>query len=52
MALPRRSLTCGAPLATPTKVSTLGPTTGRLLAEMMTGEVPFLDPKPFRGDRF
>lgn len=31
---------------------TLGPTTGRLLADMMTGEAPFVDPKPFRGDRF
>jgi D-amino-acid dehydrogenase len=31
---------------------TLGPTTGRLLAEMMTGEAPFVDPEPFRGDRF
>jgi D-amino-acid dehydrogenase len=31
---------------------TLGPTTGRLLAEMMTGEAPFVDPKPFRADRF
>jgi D-amino-acid dehydrogenase len=31
---------------------TLGPTTGRLLAEMMTGEAPFVDPRPFRADRF
>ena len=31
---------------------TLGPTTGRLLAEMMTGEAPFVDPKPFRAERF
>jgi D-amino-acid dehydrogenase len=31
---------------------TLGPTTGRLLAEMMTGEAPFVDPQPFRADRF
>ncbi len=31
---------------------TLGPTTGRLLAEMMTGETPFLDPAPYRPDRF
>ncbi len=31
---------------------TLGPTTGRLLAEMMTGEQPFLDPAPYRADRF
>lgn len=31
---------------------TLGPTTGRLLAEMMTGEAPFLDPAPYRAERF
>ncbi|HEX5321170.1 MAG TPA: FAD-binding oxidoreductase [Stellaceae bacterium] len=31
---------------------TLGPTTGRLLAEMMTGGVPFVDPAPFRAERF
>ncbi|TCZ56639.1 NAD(P)/FAD-dependent oxidoreductase [Roseicella aquatilis] len=31
---------------------TLGPTTGRLLAEMMTGEAPFLPPEPYRPDRF
>jgi D-amino-acid dehydrogenase len=31
---------------------TLGPTTGRLLAEMMTGDAPFVDPKPFRAERF
>jgi D-amino-acid dehydrogenase len=31
---------------------TLGPTTGRLLAEMMDGETPFLDPAPYRADRF
>lgn len=31
---------------------TLGPVTGRLLAEMMTGEVPFTDPAPYRPDRF
>ncbi|KAA2237778.1 NAD(P)/FAD-dependent oxidoreductase [Salinarimonas soli] len=31
---------------------TLGPVTGRLLAEMMTGERPFTDPKPYRADRF
>ena len=28
---------------------TLGPATGRLLAEMMTGETPFADTSPFRG---
>lgn len=31
---------------------TLGPPTGRLLAEMMTGEEPFVDPGPFRAERF
>jgi D-amino-acid dehydrogenase len=31
---------------------TLGPTTGRLLAEMMTGEAPFLRPDPYRPERF
>ncbi len=31
---------------------TLGPTTGRLLAEMMSGEAPFLDPEPYRAERF
>jgi D-amino-acid dehydrogenase len=31
---------------------TLGPATGRLLAEMMTGEAPFTDPGPYRADRF
>lgn len=31
---------------------TLGPPTGRLLAELMTGEEPFVDPAPFRVDRF
>jgi D-amino-acid dehydrogenase len=31
---------------------TLGPATGRLLAEMMTGETPFADPGPFAADRF
>lgn len=31
---------------------TLGPVTGRLLAEMMTGETPFTDPRPYRVDRF
>jgi D-amino-acid dehydrogenase len=31
---------------------TLGPVTGRLLAEMITGEAPFVDPRPYRADRF
>jgi D-amino-acid dehydrogenase len=31
---------------------TLGPVSGRLLAEMMTGEEPFTDPAPYRAERF
>jgi len=31
---------------------TLGPVTGRLLAEMMTGETPLADPAPFAVERF
>jgi D-amino-acid dehydrogenase len=31
---------------------TLGPATGRLLAEMMAGETPFADPVPFAVERF
>jgi D-amino-acid dehydrogenase len=31
---------------------TLGPATGRLLAEMMTGAPTFADPTPFRLERF
>lgn len=31
---------------------TLGPPTGRLIAEMITGERPFVDPRPFAADRF
>jgi D-amino-acid dehydrogenase len=31
---------------------TLGPVTGRLLSEMMTGEKPYIDPAPYRADRF
>jgi D-amino-acid dehydrogenase len=31
---------------------TLGPISGRLLAEMMTGEPRFVDPAPFRAERF
>jgi D-amino-acid dehydrogenase len=31
---------------------TLGPVTGRLLAEMMTGDTPFVDPAPFSVGRF
>jgi D-amino-acid dehydrogenase len=30
---------------------TLGAVTGRLIAEMVTGEQPFIDPAPFRADR-
>jgi len=31
---------------------TLGPATGRLLAEMMTGVTPFCDPTPYGAERF
>jgi D-amino-acid dehydrogenase len=31
---------------------TLGPPTGRLIAEMMTGATPFCDPKPYAAERF
>ena len=31
---------------------TLGPATGRLLAEMMTGATPFCDPAPYGAERF
>jgi D-amino-acid dehydrogenase len=31
---------------------TLGPATGRLLSEMMTGTTPFCDPQPYAADRF
>ncbi len=31
---------------------TLGPASGRLLAEMMTGEKPFADTRPFAAERF
>jgi D-amino-acid dehydrogenase len=31
---------------------TLGPVSGRLLAEMMTGATPFCDPKPYAAERF
>lgn len=31
---------------------TLGPATGRLIAEMMAGTTPFCDPKPYGAERF
>ncbi len=31
---------------------TLGPATGRLIAEMMGGEPPYIDPAPYRAERF
>ena len=31
---------------------TLGPATGRLIAEMMSGAVPFTDPAPYAAERF
>jgi D-amino-acid dehydrogenase len=31
---------------------TLGPATGRLIAELLTGVTPFCDPAPYRAERF
>jgi D-amino-acid dehydrogenase len=31
---------------------TLGPVTGRLIGEMVAGEKPFIDPAPYRAERF
>jgi D-amino-acid dehydrogenase len=31
---------------------TLGPVTARIVAEMMSGEVPVVDPRAYRPDRF
>ena len=31
---------------------TLGPATARLISEMMAGETPFVDPAPYRAERF
>ena len=31
---------------------TLGPATGRLMAEMITGATPFCDPAPYAAERF
>jgi D-amino-acid dehydrogenase len=31
---------------------TLGPVSGRLLAEMIAGETPFCDPAPYAAERF
>jgi D-amino-acid dehydrogenase len=31
---------------------TLGPVTGRLIADMVTGVTPFTDPKAFAAERF
>jgi D-amino-acid dehydrogenase len=31
---------------------TLGPATGRLIAEMMTDAMPFCDPAPYGAERF
>ena len=31
---------------------TLGPVTGRLIGEMVAGETPFIDPAPYRPERF
>jgi len=31
---------------------TLGPPTGRLIADMIAGATPFVDPKPYAAERF
>jgi D-amino-acid dehydrogenase len=31
---------------------TLGPATGRMIGQMMAGETPFVDPDPYRAERF
>jgi D-amino-acid dehydrogenase len=31
---------------------TLGPVSGRLIADLMTGATPFCDPKPYAAERF
>ena len=31
---------------------TNGPATGRMISEMMSGETPFIDPTPYRPERF
>jgi D-amino-acid dehydrogenase len=31
---------------------TLGPVAGRLLAELVSGEAPFIDPAPYAAQRF
>ena len=31
---------------------TLGAVTGRLIGEMIAGEAPFIDPQPYRAERF
>ncbi len=31
---------------------TLGPSSGRLVADLVTGQAPFVDPQPYRPDRF
>ena len=45
----RANPTCGSPVGHAHWGLTLGPATGRLLAEMMTGATPFCDPTPLRG---
>jgi D-amino-acid dehydrogenase len=42
----------GAPSRYAHQGLTLGPTTGQLLAEMMTGETPFLNREPYASGRF
>ena len=49
-AAPRR--TCGSRSATRTTASRSRPVTGRLIAELITGATPFVDPTPYRAERF
>ena len=51
-AAPRHKRACGSNFGHQHLGLTLGPISGRLLAEMMTGEPPFVDPAPFRAERF
>ena len=48
----RGSPVSGSPLVTRHWGLTLGPPTGRLIAEMMTGATPFCDPQPYAAERF
>ena len=47
-----RPAACGSPTGHAHWGLTLGPATGRLIAEMMTGATPFCDPAPYGAERF